>query len=169
MLQDLSVRYVIVGHSERRFHFHENDRDVNEKTRAVIEAGLRPIVCVGETLHQRETDNTEQVLKAQLENGLAEIGDALGDAVIAYEPVWAIGTGRTATIEQAQSAHEFIRRTVASLAGREVADAIRIQYGGSVKPDNAAGLFSQPDVDGGLIGGASLDAASFLAIVRAAA
>ena len=169
MLSDAGCRYVIVGHSERRTNFAETDEFVRSKTEAALAAGLCPIVCIGETLVEREQDRTEEVIRRQLERGFRGIGERLDGVVIAYEPVWAIGTGRTATPEQVQSAHDFIRRVVAALAGDEVARAVRVQYGGSVKPQNAAELFSLPDVDGGLIGGASLEVDSFAAIVRAAA
>jgi len=168
MLRDLSCEYVIVGHSERRAHFHESDENVLRKVEAILAAGMRPIVCVGETLEQRETERTEEVVRVQVENGLRGIGDRLRNAVIAYEPVWAIGTGRTATPDQVQQAHAFIRGIIGEMAGEAVAGAVRIQYGGSVKPSNAAELFALPDVDGGLIGGASLKADSFVAIVNAA-
>jgi triosephosphate isomerase len=168
MLQDLGCDYVIIGHSERRSYFHETDESVRRKTEAVLSAGLRAIVCVGETLGQREADRTEDVLRAQIDDGLAGIGEGLRDVVIAYEPVWAIGTGKTATVKQAQSAHAFIRGRIAETVGEGIAAGMRIQYGGSVKPSNARELFGQTDVDGGLIGGASLDAASFDEIVRAA-
>ncbi len=168
MLHDLGCRYVIVGHSERRAASYDTDESVNRKAAAVLEAGLRPIVCVGETWEQREQDRTETVVRAQVERSLRDLGHRLRETVIAYESVWAIGTGRTATAEQAQAVHGLIREIVATLAGSDVAGAMRIQYGGSVKPSNAAELFAQPDVDGGLIGGASLDAESFLRIVRSA-
>lgn len=169
MLQELGCRYVILGHSERRAQFHETDRDVNLKCRAVLDAGLTPIVCVGETLDERQADRTMQVVRGQLEGGLHELGTRVGSTIIAYEPVWAIGTGHTATPEQAQEVHRFIRDTLGAIAGERVAREVRIQYGGSVKPGNAAELFGQPDVDGGLVGGASLDADSFVSIVKAAA
>ncbi len=169
MLRDLGCRYVLVGHSERRTAFGETDLLVNRKTRAALDAGLRPIVCVGETNDQRESGRTEEVLRAQVEQGLAGLHPRLGDLVVAYEPVWAIGTGRTASAVQVQTAHEFIRALLSSLAGPAVAGQVRIQYGGSVTPANARELFSLPDVDGGLIGGASLVAESFGRIVRAAA
>jgi triosephosphate isomerase len=159
---------VIVGHSERRTWFHESDEQVRRKVRAALAAGLRPIVCVGETLAEREEGRTESILRRQLEAGLAGPGGALGGAVIAYEPVWAIGTGRTASPEQAQQAHAFLREVLRGIAGDAVASATRIQYGGSVHAGNAAELFRMPDVDGGLIGGASLTAGSFAEIVRAA-
>ena len=169
MLRDLGCRYVIVGHSERRAASHDTDESVNRKAAAALDAGLRPIVCVGETWEQREQNRTEPVVRAQVERSLRDLGDRLRETVIAYEPVWAIGTGKTATAEQAQAVHGLIRKIVGDMAGPAVADAVRVQYGGSVKPSNAAELFALPDVDGGLIGGASLDAASFASIVRAAA
>jgi len=168
MLLDLGCRFVIVGHSERRAFFGETDASVNRKAGAALAAGLCPIVCVGETLEQRERGEADKIVRFQVERGLEGLGDALNEIVVAYEPVWAIGTGRTATAEQAQSAHALIRETLATLGGTAAAGTVRIQYGGSVKPGNAAELFSGPDVDGGLIGGASLDADSFAQIVRAA-
>ena len=168
MLGDLGCRYVIVRHSERRAASYDTDESVNRKAVAALGAGLRPIVCVGETWEQREQDRTETVVRAQVERGLRDLGERLRETVIAYEPVWAIGTGRTATAEQAQAVHGLIREIVADMAGPGIADAVRVQYGGSVKPSNAAELFAQPDVDGGLIGGAALDAAAFVSIVRAA-
>lgn len=168
ILNDLDCTFVILGHSERRALFHESDLDVNRKTRAALDAGLTPIVCVGESLDQREAGCTEKIVGGQLDASLDGIGDRLARIVVAYEPVWAIGTGRTATPEQAQEAHVFIRRRLANLAGAEFAERMRILYGGSVKPANARELFDQPDIDGGLIGGAALDSASFIAIVRAA-
>jgi triosephosphate isomerase len=168
MLKDLGCVYVIVGHSERRTLFHETDADVRRKVEAILGAGLRPIVCVGETLEQREAGVTEDVVRGQVENGLRGLGRGLGEVVIAYEPVWAIGTGKTATPEQVQQVHAFIRGLVGGMAGAEIAAGLRIQYGGSVKPSNAAELFALPDVDGGLIGGACLTADSFAAIVTAA-
>jgi triosephosphate isomerase len=167
MLRSMECRYVIVGHSERRTLFGETDAGVASKAAAVLAAGMRPIVCIGETLDEREAGTTEAVLERQLRQGVAELGEGLRETVVAYEPVWAIGTGRTASPDQAQSAHAFIRETLAALSSTDVAGAIRIQYGGSVKPANAAELFSLPDVDGGLIGGASLTAESFAAIARA--
>lgn len=169
MLRALYCHYVILGHSERRAYFHESNEVVNSKVKAAIAANLVPIVCVGETLEEREAGDMHAVVRAQLEQSLAGIlNDALRQIVVAYEPVWAIGTGRTATPEQAQDMHEHVRKVLASMAGEEVAQSMRIQYGGSVKPVNAAELFSQPDIDGGLIGGASLEARSFVEIVRAA-
>jgi triosephosphate isomerase len=165
-LHDVGCRYVIVGHSERRQLFGELDAAVNLKARAVLEAGMRPIVCIGETLAEREAGETFGRLRAQLEGSLSGFTPGLlSEAVIAYEPVWAIGTGRVATPQQAQEAHAFIRGHLHQHYG-EVAQSVRIQYGGSVKPDNIAGLMAQPDIDGALVGGASLSADSFLAIVR---
>jgi triosephosphate isomerase len=169
MLRDLFVRYVVLGHSERRTLFGETDEIVNRKARAAHEAMLRPIVCVGETLDERERDDVEKVLGTQLRGSLAGLGaKEMQETVVAYEPVWAIGTGRTATAEQAQEAHAFIRRTLGEISDPATADKIRIQYGGSVKPDNARTLMSQPDIDGALVGGASLDARSFAQIVKGA-
>lgn len=168
MLRELGVRYVIAGHSERRTLFHETDADVNEKAKAALAAGLRPIVCVGETLQERESGRTEAVVTAQVKGSLADIGEGLARCVVAYEPVWAIGTGLTATPAQAQEVHALIRRLLAGLANGQTANAVRILYGGSMKPGNAAELLAQPDIDGGLIGGASLKADSFAAIVEAA-
>jgi triosephosphate isomerase len=170
MLQDVGCKYVIVGHSERRHKLGESNELINRKARAGLSAGLTVILCVGETLEEREAGQTEAVLEGQLIAGLAGMTpEALHKLVLAYEPVWAIGTGRNATPEQAQEAHAFLRRRVGQLGGEPAALALRIQYGGSVTPDNAASLMSQPDVDGALVGGASLAAEKFLAIVRAAA
>jgi triosephosphate isomerase len=168
MLADLGCEWVIIGHSERRTYFGETDEAVLRKVDATLSAGLRPIVCVGETLEQREAGQTETVLHTQVTAGLDGLGGRLEKVVIAYEPVWAIGTGRTATADQAQSAHLHIRGLVEEMAGGGIAEGLRIQYGGSVKPTNAAELFALPDVDGGLIGGACLEAASFAEVVRAA-
>ena len=169
MLRDLFVRYVVLGHSERRTLFGETDEIVNRKVRAAHEATLRPIMCVGESLEQRERGEVEKVLTTQLRGSLAELGaKELQETVIAYEPVWAIGTGKTATAEQAQEAHAFIRRVLGEISDEATADKIRIQYGGSVKPDNAHTLMSQPDIDGALVGGASLDPRSFAQIVQGA-
>lgn len=167
MLQDFACTYVIVGHSERRALYGESDAVVAEKFAAAQAAGLTPILCVGETLEEREQGVTEQVVARQLDAVIAKSGvQALAKAVVAYEPVWAIGTGKTATPEQAQAVHAFIRGKVRGLdAG--VADGLIIQYGGSMKPDNAVELLGQPDIDGGLIGGAALKAEDFLAICRA--
>ena len=168
-LLDAGCAHVIIGHSERRQFFGETDDTVSRRLGAALAAGLAPIVCVGETLDQRKTGRTEAVIREQVQKGLAGLdAQALGRLVIAYEPVWAIGTGMTATPDQAQDTHAFIRGLLKSMAGEAVAGAVRIQYGGSVKPANAKELFGRPDIDGGLIGGASLDAASFVAIVKAA-
>src|SRR6476661_2770287 len=169
MLRELFVRYVVLGHSERRALFGETDEIVNRKVRAAHEATLRPIVCVGETLEQRDKGNVEKILSIQLRGSLKDLNEKeLQETVIAYEPVWAIGTGRNATPQQAQEAHAFIRKTLADMSDEATADRIRIQYGGSVKPDNARELLSQPDIDGALVGGASLDPRSFAQIVKAA-
>ena len=169
MLRDLFVRYVVLGHSERRQLLGETDEIVNRKVRAAHEASLRPIVCIGETLEQRERGEVEKVLGSQLHGSLAGLGaKELNDTVVAYEPVWAIGTGKTASAEQAQEAHAFVRQTLAEISDEATANKIRIQYGGSVKPDNARTLMSQPDIDGALVGGASLDPRSFAEIVRGA-
>ncbi len=167
MLKELGVEYVIIGHSERRQYFGESDVTVNQRTKAALSAGLIPIVCVGETLEERDAGRMEAVVVAQTKAGLADLGSAIKQVVIAYEPVWAIGTGRTATPTQAQEVHALIRRTLVEIAGADVATTIRIQYGGSMKPDNAKELLGQPDIDGGLIGGAALKADSFAAIVKA--
>ena len=168
MLRDLGCAYVIVGHSERRALFGESSDDVARKYQAALDVGLRPILCVGETLEQRESGSTESVIDEQLNAVVGGSGaGSFADAVIAYEPVWAIGTGVTATPDQAQDVHRHIRATLAK-HDKSVAEAVRILYGGSVKGDNAAGLFSKPDIDGGLIGGASLKPADFLAIADAA-
>ncbi len=167
MLKDFGCAYVIVGHSERRALYGETDAIVAEKFAAVQAAGLTPILCVGETLEERENGSTESVVARQLDAVIAKCGVAsLVNAVVAYEPVWAIGTGKTASPEQAQAVHAFIRSKIRGLDAA-VAEGLVIQYGGSVKGSNAAELFSQPDIDGGLIGGASLNAEDFLAICRA--
>ena len=168
MLRDLYCHYVILGHSERRGYFRETDEIVNRKVRAAISANLTPIVCVGENLEQREAREMREVVRRQLEGSLAEVGAALKDVIIAYEPVWAIGTGRVATPEQAQDMHAFIREVLSDMGGKDLAQSVRIQYGGSVKPSNAVELFGQADIDGGLISGAALEARSFVEIVRAA-
>jgi triosephosphate isomerase len=169
MLRDFFVRYVVLGHSERRSLFGETDEIVNRKMHAAHEATLRPILCVGETLKQREAGQVEKVLAKQLRGSLKGFtGKELLETTVAYEPVWAIGTGRNATPAQAQEAHAFIRRTLAELSDEATAEKIRLQYGGSVKPDNAAELMAQPDIDGALVGGASLDPRSFAQIVKAA-
>ena len=169
MLKAVGVTYVILGHSEPRTLFGETDANVNKKTVKVLAEGLIPIVCVGETLAEREADITEKVVGTQVR--AAYQGISAQDAaktVIAYEPVWAIGTGRTASDEQAQAVHKFIRGLLVDLYGIAVAETIRIQYGGSMKAENAGGLLKQPDIDGGLIGGASLKADAFLGIIKAA-
>jgi triosephosphate isomerase (TIM) len=169
LLRDLFVHYVVLGHSERRILFGETDEIVNCKVRAAHEASLRPIVCVGETLDQRDRGNVEKILSIQLRGSLKDLSEKeLQETVIAYEPVWAIGTGRNATPEQAQEAHTFIRRTLRGMANDTTAERVRIQYGGSVKPENARELMSQADIDGALVGGASLDSRSFAQIVKAA-
>jgi len=169
MLADVGCRYVIVGHSERRTLYGETDDRVAAKFAAAHRQGLVPILCIGETLDEREAGETEAVIRRQLLAVIDEVGiAAFADAVVAYEPVWAIGTGRTASPDQAAEVHTFIRGLVADRDG-QVAEGLRILYGGSVKGDNAPGLFARKDIDGGLIGGASLQAAEFLAIGRAAA
>ena len=168
MLRDVGCRYVIVGHSERRTLYGETSVQVAAKMAAALDAGLMPILCIGETLEERESGSTEQVVGEQLAAALQRNGiGAFTSAVIAYEPVWAIGTGKTATPEQAQDVHRYIRSVLAE-HDASVAENVQLLYGGSVKGDNAAGLFGMPDIDGGLIGGASLKAADFLAIARAA-
>jgi triosephosphate isomerase len=170
MLADLNVATVLAGHSERRHVMGEDDAQVNRKVLAALAGGLSVVICVGETLRQREAGAADAVNAGQLRAGLADVSAAdLRRLVIAYEPVWAIGTGRTATPEDAQAAHAAIRSTLASLYDDSIAAATRIQYGGSVKASNAPDLFAQPDIDGGLIGGASLQADEFVAIVHAAA
>lgn len=167
MLQDFGCRYVLVGHSERRAFYGESDALVAEKFAAALAGGLRPVLCVGETLAQREAEQTVAVVAGQIDAVLQRAGvAAMADAVLAYEPVWAIGTGRTATSEQAQEVHAAIRAQIAR-ADAKIADGLQILYGGSVKPANAVELFGMPDIDGGLIGGASLIAADFLAICKA--
>jgi triosephosphate isomerase (TIM) len=167
MLRDVGCRYAIVGHSERRQFYGETDGSVNKKAKAALAAGLTAIVCVGESLAEREAGRAHSVVQGQLNAGLDGLTVAdMERIIIAYEPVWAIGTGKTATPEQAQEMHGHIRQTVSEAHGAAVADAVRILYGGSVKPDNIAELMSQPDVDGALVGGASLEAESFAAIVN---
>lgn len=170
MLAELGTKYVILGHSERRQLFGETDAGVNRKTAAVLKAGMLPIVCVGETLEERDGGKTLSVVETQVKGSLAGFDAKQGASfVIAYEPVWAIGTGKVATTRQAQEVHAHIRSLLTSLWGKDTAEQVRIQYGGSVKPDNAAELLSQPDIDGALVGGASLKAADFAAIVKAKA
>lgn len=167
MLRDIYVRYVIIGHSERRQYFGEDEAIIHKKLKAAIPAGLKPILCIGETLTQRQSKRWPEVLQSQLEGALQGITEKEAeDIIIAYEPVWAIGTGHNATPAQAQEAHALIRRIIQEIYNTDFAQHIRIQYGGSVKPDNAASLLSQPDIDGALVGGASLDARLFAAIVK---
>ena len=168
MLRELFVKYVIVGHSERRAIFGETDAIINQKVLAAHASELKPILCVGETLAEREAGKEKQVLETQLRGGLAGVTPGqLLDTVIAYEPVWAIGTGKTATSAQAQDAHAHTRAVIAGLSDQATADKVRIQYGGSVKPANARELLHQPDIDGALVGGASLEARSFAEIIKA--
>jgi triosephosphate isomerase len=170
LLADAGCSHVIIGHSERRQYFGETDETVNKKAKAAVAAGLTAIVCMGETLAEREADKTFSVIEAQLKGSLAGFSaDLLAKTVIAYEPVWAIGTGKTASDAQAQEVHAFIRSLLARLFGQTEADSIRILYGGSVKPDNVKGLMAQADIDGALVGGASLKADSFAAIANFAA
>jgi triosephosphate isomerase (TIM) len=167
MLKQLSVRYVILGHSERRQYHKESDELISKKTRAAHAASLEPIVCVGETLAERETGQMEKILQTQVRGSLTGLSkEQMVETIIAYEPVWAIGTGKTATTAQAQEAHGFIRGLLVKLFDEATARRVRIQYGGSVKPSNARELMSQPDVDGSLVGGASLEAQSFAEIVK---
>jgi triosephosphate isomerase (TIM) len=169
MLRSIYCHYVILGHSERRSYFGETDEIVNKKAKAALAGNLIPIVCIGETLEERKAERQNEVVKSQLEGSLAGIStEDLKRVILAYEPVWAIGTGEVATPEQAQDIHAFIRQVVAEIAGAEIADGIRIQYGGSMKPSNAAELLAQTDIDGGLIGGAALDARTFVELVRVA-
>ena len=170
MLRDVGVTVVLIGHSERRHVIGEGDLLINRKVRAALDAGMEVVLCVGETLEQRQLNQTDAVNAAQLRYGLAGVeAGQMAQITIAYEPVWAIGTGKTATPADAQNAHHAIRNTLATAFGEPTAQAVRIQYGGSVKDSNAAELFSQEDIDGGLIGGASLKADPFVAIVAAAA
>jgi triosephosphate isomerase len=167
MLKEFSVRYVILGHSERRQYHKETDALVSKKALATHAASLKPIVCVGETLADREDGHTEKILDTQVRGSLAGLTkEQMPETVLAYEPVWAIGTGKTATTAQAQDAHAFIRRLLTTMFDETVARRVRIQYGGSVKPSNARELMSQPDVDGALVGGASLEARSFADIIK---
>jgi triosephosphate isomerase len=167
MLSKLDVAYVIAGHSERRELFGETDEVVNTKVRAIVEHGMTPILCVGETLEEREAGTTEAKVTGQVKAGLATLSaEQVGALVIAYEPIWAIGTGLTASADDAQAVCGRIRQTVAEVFGADAADTVRVQYGGSVKASNAADLMSQPDIDGALVGGASLDAESFAGIIR---
>jgi triosephosphate isomerase len=170
MLVDCGCKYVILGHSERRHVFGESNELINKKVKAVLAAGLKPILCVGELLEERDANRTEAVVEEQLVKGLADLAaDQLKTLVIAYEPVWAIGTGRTATPEQAQDVHAFIRKWLTAKFGETFAQSVRIQYGGSVKGSNAEELMRKPDVDGALVGGAALKAEEFIQIIEGAA
>lgn len=169
MLLDVGARYVILGHSERRHIFKESDADINKKTHAALKAGLAPIVCVGELLEEREAGKTAQVIKTQFEGSLAGISEEqIKGVVIAYEPVWAIGTGKVATPEQAEEVHADLRSLLAKRYNREIADQVRILYGGSVKASNAGELLKKPNIDGALVGGASLKVDEFLGIAKGA-
>jgi triosephosphate isomerase len=169
MLKDVGCQYVIVGHSERRQYFGETNETVNKRVKALLSVGLRPILCIGERLEEREAGKTFDVVADHLAGGLKDISaDDVVKIVIAYEPVWAIGTGKTATPGQAQEVHKFVRDTLRDLYSGEIAALLRIQYGGSVKPENIASLMSEPDIDGALVGGASLKADSFIKIVKGA-
>ena len=169
MLKDLGVKYVIVGHSERRQYFCETDQIVNKKVHAALNAGISPIICVGESLEQRESGVTEDLIALQVKSALHGVpADKLRRCIIAYEPIWAIGTGKTATAEQAGEVCSNIRATIRALYGARVARSVTIQYGGSMNPSNAAELLAQPDIDGGLIGGASLKPEQFVSIINAA-
>jgi triosephosphate isomerase len=170
MLRSLFASYVILGHSERRTYFKETDAFINQKVLAALKSQLKPILCVGETLAERESGQTLKVVQTQLEGGLEGVGkDLATSVVVAYEPVWAIGTGKVATTEQAQEVHAFIRSLLAKAFGDAIAQKVRVLYGGSMKPANAPELLSQKDIDGGLIGGASLESRSFVDLVKAAA
>ena len=167
MLKELGVEFAIIGHSERRQYFGETDETVNARAKAAIAAGITPIICVGESLEQRESGKTEELVKAQVEKGLEGIAaEDVAKLVIAYEPIWAIGTGKTATDEQANETIGVIRSTVAAIYGTDTAAALRIQYGGSMNPKNVKGLMAMPEIDGGLIGGASLKAVDFSQVVN---
>ena len=169
MVSDIGCKYVILGHSERRNILGESNEDVNRKLHAALAGGLTPIVCVGELLEEREAGNTASVIKDQFQGSFAAISpEQMSQCVIAYEPVWAIGTGKVATPEQAEEVHADLRMLIAQGYNEEIAGGVRIQYGGSVKPNNAADLLSQPNIDGALVGGASLKADDFLAIIAAA-
>ena len=169
MLKDLGVKYVIIGHSERRQYFGETDVSVNKKVHAALNAGLHPIICVGESLEQREMGITMELIALQVKAALSGVSaDKMRKCVIAYEPIWAIGTGKTATAEQAAEVCTFIRTTIRHLYGARVARSVTVQYGGSMKPSNAAELLAQPDIDGGLIGGAALKPNDFVELINAA-
>ncbi len=167
MLAKLDVNYVVLGHSERREHFDESDEMVNHKVKAALQAGMTPIMCVGETLDERQEDKAEDKVQGQISAGLDGLSpEQVGGMVVAYEPIWAIGTGETATADDAQEMCKAIRGWVADVSGDDAAGSLRIQYGGSVKPDNAAELMNEPDIDGALVGGASLDPDNFAQIVQ---
>ena len=167
MLMEAGAEYVIIGHSERRQYFGETNETVNKKLKKALSIGLKPIVCIGETLADREAGTTEAVVRKQVKEGFVGLtADEMKGTIIAYEPVWAIGTGKTATAEQAEAVHAFVRNLIAQLWDKETADAVIIQYGGSMKPENVASLLAQPDIDGGLIGGAALKADSFEKLVK---
>jgi triosephosphate isomerase len=169
MLKEIGVQYVIVGHSERRAYFNETDETVNQRLHAAFKHGIRPIVCVGEDLDQRESGRTKEVVKVQMEAAMNEVSaEQMIQMVIAYEPIWAIGTGRTSSAEDAAEVIGFIRELVADQYDHNVAAQVRIQYGGSVKPENVEGFMARPDIDGALVGGASLQPESFLALVKGA-
>ncbi|MCC0566148.1 triose-phosphate isomerase [Brevibacillus borstelensis] len=169
MLKEIGVRYVIIGHSERRQYFNETDESVNKKTLAALKHGLRPIVCVGESLEEREAGKTAEVVRKQTEAALTDVTpDQLADVVIAYEPIWAIGTGKSSTAADANETIAIIRSVIAERFGQQEADKVRIQYGGSVKPENIGGYMAEKDIDGALVGGASLTADSFFALVKGA-
>lgn len=168
-LLDLGCKYVIIGHSERRQHFKETDEETNKKLKVALKYGLKPILCVGETIEEREQGETENIVERELTNGLSDLEyEDVKKIIVAYEPIWAIGTGKTATPEIAEAVHKFIRRFIEKNYESEIAKELRILYGGSIKPDNIVGLMKEPDIDGGLVGGASLKAESFVEIVRGA-
>ena len=168
MLKDLGVEYVILGHSERREYYHENDEIINEKVKSALAHDLKPILCIGEKLEQREAGTTNDVVKTQIVGGLKDVtAEQMANVVLAYEPVWAIGTGKTATPDQAQEVHAFIRGLLTDLYGKEVAENVTVQYGGSMNDGNAADLIAQTDIDGGLVGGASLIPEKFAVIIKA--
>lgn len=170
MLKEIGVKYVILGHSERRQYFNETDETVNKKVLAALKHGLKPIVCVGESLEQREAGETATVVRTQTEGALAGLEAAqLADVVIAYEPIWAIGTGKSSTAEDANETIAIIRQVIAERFGQKTAEEVRIQYGGSVKPENIASYMAQPDIDGALVGGASLQPDSYLQLINGAA
>ncbi|MCK5214994.1 MAG: triose-phosphate isomerase [Candidatus Omnitrophica bacterium] len=168
MIKSIGARYVIIGHSERRQFFGETNETVNKKIKAALKEDLKPIVCVGEVLEEREAGKTFDVIKEQCEGSLANLtNEEMGKIILAYEPVWAIGTGKTASPDQAQEVHQYIRELLTKLFSEELAQSVRIQYGGSVKQENTADLMSQPDIDGALVGGASLESDSFAGIIKA--